>query len=288
MVKTGGSEKKFLRKGSWTAEEDRKLIAYIRRYGIWNWTEMPKAAGLLRCGKSCRLRWMNYLRPDIKRGSFSQEEDETIMKLHELLGNRWSAIASRLHGRTDNEIKNQWHSRLKKKRNKDNQVPTTKSLKLGTQTANNIIEAIQINPSAPDLLLPNNSSPEASNIDGYNSSTPISPQLSTYTDNFSSSPSSSSCGSAGEAFENQTLLEDHNSGSSETYGELQSLWEQPYLMEEDLCLMDGYGPATYSDPGFITVLTSLWGHENDILFPSSSYYDADDDFLADFLMHEKH
>ena len=44
--------------------------------------------GLQRCGKSCRLRWMNYLRPDLKRGNFTEEEDELIIKLHSLLGNK--------------------------------------------------------------------------------------------------------------------------------------------------------------------------------------------------------
>jgi myb proto-oncogene protein len=46
-------------------------------------------SGLLRCGKSCRLRWINYLRPDIKRGNFTNEEEENIIKLHEMLGNRY-------------------------------------------------------------------------------------------------------------------------------------------------------------------------------------------------------
>lgn len=71
--------------------------------------------GLLRCGKSCRLRWMNYLRPDIKRGNITADEDDLIIKLHALLGNRWSLIAGRLPGRTDNEIKNYWNSHLSKR-----------------------------------------------------------------------------------------------------------------------------------------------------------------------------
>uniref|UniRef100_A0A453HIE1 Uncharacterized protein n=1 Tax=Aegilops tauschii subsp. strangulata TaxID=200361 RepID=A0A453HIE1_AEGTS len=76
---------------------------------------MVRGAGLLRCGKSCRLRWINYLRPDLKRGNFTEEEDELIIKLHELLGNKWSLIAGRLPGRTDNEIKNYWNTHIKRK-----------------------------------------------------------------------------------------------------------------------------------------------------------------------------
>ncbi|KAL5768142.1 hypothetical protein ACOSP7_014721 [Xanthoceras sorbifolium] len=117
MVRTPCCEKMGLKKGPWTPEEDQILVSFVQRFGHGNWRALPKQAGLLRCGKSCRLRWINYLRPDIKRGNFSKEEEETIIKLHQILGNRWSAIATKLAGRTDNEIKNYWHTRLKKRPN---------------------------------------------------------------------------------------------------------------------------------------------------------------------------
>ncbi|KAK8490988.1 hypothetical protein V6N13_139798 [Hibiscus sabdariffa] len=108
-------DKLGVKKGPWTAEEDKKLINFILTNGQCCWRAVPKLAGLRRCGKSCRLRWTNYLRPDLKRGLLSETEEQLVIDLHARLGNRWSKIAARLPGRTDNEIKNHWNTHIKKK-----------------------------------------------------------------------------------------------------------------------------------------------------------------------------
>lgn len=108
-------DKLGVKKGPWTAEEDKKLIRYILTNGPCCWRALPKLAGLRRCGKSCRLRWINYLRPDLKRGLLTESEEQLVINLHARLGNRWSKIASKLPGRTDNEIKNHWNTHIKKK-----------------------------------------------------------------------------------------------------------------------------------------------------------------------------
>ncbi|KAI7750964.1 hypothetical protein M8C21_001171 [Ambrosia artemisiifolia] len=125
MGRHSNSVKQKLRKGLWSPEEDEKLLNYITRFGVGCWSSVPQHAGLQRCGKSCRLRWINYLRPDLKRGTFSQQEENIILDLHQVLGNRWAQIAAQLPGRTDNEIKNFWNSCLKKKLMKQGIDPNT-------------------------------------------------------------------------------------------------------------------------------------------------------------------
>ncbi|XP_074558672.1 transcription factor MYB60-like [Curcuma longa] len=114
-------DKVGIKKGPWTPEEDIVLVSYIQKHGPGNWRSVPTNTGLMRCSKSCRLRWTNCLRPGIKRGNFTPHEEGLIIHLQSMLGNKWAAIASYLPQRTDNDIKNYWNTHLKKKVEK-NQV----------------------------------------------------------------------------------------------------------------------------------------------------------------------
>ncbi|KAE8673393.1 MYB108 protein [Hibiscus syriacus] len=113
-VQSSEDEDMELKRGPWTIEEDFKLIDYIATHGEGRWNSLAHCAGLKRTGKSCRLRWLNYLRPDVRRGNITLEEQLLILKLHSRWGNRWSKIAQHLPGRTDNEIKNYWRTRVQK------------------------------------------------------------------------------------------------------------------------------------------------------------------------------
>ncbi|XP_020185931.1 uncharacterized protein [Aegilops tauschii subsp. strangulata] len=111
----GGGGAGGLKKGPWTQAEDRVLLDHVRRHGEGNWNAVRRETGLQRCGKSCRLRWANHLRPNLRKGPFSPEEERLILRLHGLIGNKWARISTHLPGRTDNEVKNFWNTRLKRR-----------------------------------------------------------------------------------------------------------------------------------------------------------------------------
>ncbi|XP_076924167.1 uncharacterized protein LOC143606847 [Bidens hawaiensis] len=101
--------KSLIIKGQWNSQEDRLLMQLVKQYGDSKWSSVAeKLPG--RIAKQCRDRWQNHLRPDITKDAWSEEEDKLLIAIHKEVGNKWSEIARRLPGRSENTIKNHWNA----------------------------------------------------------------------------------------------------------------------------------------------------------------------------------
>ncbi|KAE8647680.1 transcription factor MYB102 [Cucumis sativus] len=271
MGRTPCCEKEGLKKGPWTPEEDQKLIDYIQKHGYGNWRTLPKNAGLQRCGKSCRLRWTNYLRPDIKRGRFSFEEEETIIQLHSILGNKWSAIAARLPGRTDNEIKNYWNTHIRKRLLRMGIDPVTHNPRLDLLDLSSILGSSFYNNNSPNSQMNN-----FSRLIGIHNST-VNPEVLRFANSFIASNNLS---------QNPNFLLQNIDQNQEQYSQmiisqlqLQQQQQSHHQIDQSSALPPlhevsaGCSPSTTTSYGGEPPYYHSSGHQ--LLFPSSSNFTTD-------------
>ncbi|KAL8264776.1 hypothetical protein R6Q59_022906 [Mikania micrantha] len=272
MIRTSRVDKNGLRKGPWSKEEDDKLRAYIQKYGHWNWREIPRFAGVSRCGKSCRLRWMNYLRPNIKHGNFTQKEEDLIMELHNKLGNKWAKIAAELPGRSDNEIKNHWHTHLKKRaKNDQNKM---QHMQYDTKNQTNFINDLMPSSDLEEveaLLVSSSSSSSSSSklsvaINEYpyvTNSSPPPPLLSpTSLSSCSSSvePTSSMFNATNGLISNDNLIQPYSDEFDD-----ESFWTDPFFTDLDVVNMNVIMAPDDSDE-FMWSTMDLYSQYHDSLF----------------------
>ncbi|KAK3220954.1 hypothetical protein Dsin_014924 [Dipteronia sinensis] len=226
-------DKLGVKKGPWTAEEDKKLVTFLLTHGHCCWRAVPKLAGLRRCGKSCRLRWTNYLRPDLKRGLLNESEEQLVIDLHARLGNRWSKIAARLPGRTDNEIKNHWNTHIKKKLVKMGIDPVThEPLQKQQVIINNIQEQSPNSDHGQQPL-----QPSSDIADGHHHQKDIVPENMMSDKNSCSNNENSSSQTTDSTDESSRSLQDHNPNSTSSSDEdglfMSYIWAAETFLEDN-------------------------------------------------------
>ncbi|XP_074566618.1 transcription factor MYB2-like [Curcuma longa] len=225
-----------LRRGPWTVEEDVVLMNYITAHGEGRWNSLARCAGLRRTGKSCRLRWLNYLRPDVRRGNITPEEQLLILELHCRWGNRWSKIAQHLPGRTDNEIKNYWRTRVQKHAKQLKCDVNSKKFKdvVRHLWVPRLVERIRAG-AATDASVPG-----WAEEPGLGAGKPMSPSDSFGMHELSPPPVSDSCEDGGVA----TVAEDDSSWLESVYDDLvlpdldQSMWTENLWSVDDIWLQE--------------------------------------------------
>ncbi|CAJ1940290.1 unnamed protein product [Cylindrotheca closterium] len=129
------------KRNKWAEEEDAILLDTVRQEssGKINWPLVAhrvnqESGQEPRTGKQCRERWQNHLRPNIKKGNWTAQEEDMIRVLFDAYGPKWSSMSKLMKSRTDNDIKNKWYSMQRTEKSKKRKVAETMAIKRSLKT----------------------------------------------------------------------------------------------------------------------------------------------------------